>query len=186
LARATASIIIHCAGQAPCRWRPLSSNVRPHVNLRSGTASDADAIANLIASFQAELTDQPDGAGAEQYLASVSGQAEREYLESGRYCYIVAEREGVLLGFIALRDVSHVFHLFVAQQHQRTGVARRIWQEAKAWARTTAAPNQFTVNSSLGAVPVYRAFGFEPTGAVVSVHGISFLPMRLAEVENEA
>ena len=30
LARATASVIIHCAGQVPCRWRPLSSNVGPH------------------------------------------------------------------------------------------------------------------------------------------------------------
>lgn len=178
--------MLQLAAQAPCRGQPLSSNVRPHVNLRSGTASDAEAIADLIASFRAELTDQPDGVGAEEYLASVSSQAERGYLESGRYYYIVAEREGVLLGFIALRDVSHVFHLFVSRQHQRIGIARRLWQEAKAQARKTAPITQFTVNSSLGAVPVYGAFGFEPTGAVVSVHGISFLPMRLAAVENEA
>lgn len=155
------------------------------MQLRSGTANDAEAIAALIASFQPELTDRPDGTGAETYLASVSSQAERVYLESPRYTYIVAEQEGTMLGFIALRDVSHIFHLFVARQHQRGGVARRLWQQAKAHAITTSAPSQFTVNSSLRAVPTYRAFGFEPAGEVVSVHGISFLPMRL-RVQNEA
>lgn len=156
------------------------------MQLRSGTANDADAIAALIASFQPELTDHPEGAGAESYLASVTAQAERGYLESPRYMYIVAEREGTMLGFIALRDVSHVFHLFVAQSHQRTGVARRLWHEARALALQTSALRQFTVNSSLRAVATYRAFGFEPAGEVVSVHGISFMPMRYQVPENEA
>ena len=30
LAREALAVIIRFAGQAPCRWRPLSSNVRPH------------------------------------------------------------------------------------------------------------------------------------------------------------
>jgi len=156
------------------------------MQLRSGTADDAEAIAALIASFQPELTDKPDGEGAESYLASVSSQAERGYLESPRYMYIVAEREGAMLGFIALRDISHVFHLFVARQYQRMGVAHCLWQAVKAQALKTSAPRQFTVNSSLRAVAAYRAFGFEPAGAVTSVHGISFLPMRLPVLENEA
>jgi GNAT superfamily N-acetyltransferase len=150
------------------------------MKLRSGTANDAEAIANLIASFQPELTDHPDGLGAEDFITSVSCRAEREYLESSRYSYIVAEHEEALLGFIALRDISHVFHLFVARQHQRMGVAHLLWQTAMAQALKTSTPKQFTVNSSLRAVLVYRAFGFEPSGEVVSVHGISFQPMRLA------
>jgi GNAT superfamily N-acetyltransferase len=155
------------------------------MKLRPGTADDANAIADLIAAFQSELTDRPDGAGAEQYLASVSSHAERGYLTSDRYLYIVAEQQGVVLGFIAMRDVSHVFHLFVAREHQRAGIARRLWEEARAQA-LNANSEQFTVNSSLLAVPVYRAFGFKPSGAVVSAHGISFLPMRLKVLANEA
>jgi len=50
------------------------------VDIRAGSPSDAEAVAGLIASFQSELTDDPSGAGAEDYLASVSVQAEREYL----------------------------------------------------------------------------------------------------------
>ncbi|MFT3816254.1 MAG: GNAT family N-acetyltransferase [Rubrivivax sp.] len=156
------------------------------MQLRAGIPDDAVAIAGRIASFQPELTDDPAGAGAERYLASVSCRAERSYLESSRYSYIVADQDGTILGFIALRDLSHVFHLFVARRHQRLGIARLLWQEAKARALATARPGAFTVNASLRAVSAYRSFGFAPVGEVVSVHGISFLPMRLAVPENEA
>lgn len=150
------------------------------MNLRLGTPTDAEAIATLIACFQREMTTDPDGAGAEHFLASVSIEAERTYLESSRYSFTVAEDDNALLGFIALRDVSHVFHLFVAREHHRKGIAWRLWLDARARALETAAPTRFTVNSSLGAVAAYRAFGFEPAGEVRSMHGISFLPMRLA------
>ena len=62
------------------------------MEIRSGSPSDAEAVARLIASFQSELTDDPSGAGAEAYLASVSEQAEREYLISPRYRYSLRTR----------------------------------------------------------------------------------------------
>lgn len=150
------------------------------MQLRPGTIADAEYCASLIASFQREITIHPDGAGAEEYLAAVSLQAEKTYLTSSRYLFIVAEDGHGPSGFIALRDATHVFHLFVAREHQRQGVARRLWQEAMAQTLQSARTRHFTVNSSLGAVAAYRAFGFEPAGEVTSVHGISFLPMRLA------
>ena len=61
------------------------------MHIRPGNPGDANAVASLIASFQSILTLEPSGAGAEQYLASVSEDAERQYLESPRYAYLVAE-----------------------------------------------------------------------------------------------
>ncbi len=148
------------------------------MEIRAGSPSDAEAIAGLIASFQSELTDDPSGAGAEGYLASVSVHAEREYLASARYRYLLAFGGSELAGFIAIRDGSHLFHLFVGRAHQRQGLGRRLWQQAL---RELCPPNSegvFTVNSSLSAIPVYRRFGFVPAGSTQSVHGISFLPMR--------
>lgn len=155
------------------------------MNIRRGTASDAGSIAALIASFQSQLTDDPAGLGAEQYLASVSEEAERLYLQSTRYIYLVAEERHALLGFIAIRDGTHLFHLFVARSHQRAGMATRLWQAALE-AACQGGPAAFTVNSSLNAVPVYEAFGFRATGPVASVHGISFLPMRLEALRHNA
>jgi GNAT superfamily N-acetyltransferase len=149
-----------------------------YMEFRAGSPPDAEAIAALIDSFQSELTDDPSGAGAEEYLASVSVQAEREYLASERYRYLVAYSDSQLVGFIAIRDGSHLFHLFVERSHQHQGIARRLWERALGELCAPDSKGGFTVNSSLRAVPVYQAFGFVPAGSIQSVHGISFLPMR--------
>ena len=148
------------------------------MEFRAGSPADAEAIAALIASFQSELTDDPYGAGAEGYLASVSVQAEREYLASERYGYLLAYSDSELAGFIAIRDGSHLFHLFVERAHQRQGIARLLWERALRELCAPSSEGAFTVNSSLSAVPVYQAFGFAPAGSLQSMHGISFLPMR--------
>jgi GNAT superfamily N-acetyltransferase len=149
------------------------------MRIRPGTPSDANAVASLIASFQPILTLEPSGAGAEEYLASVSEDAEHQYLHSPRYAYLVAELEGRMAGFIAMRDRKHLFHLFVAAARQRTGIARALWEQARQLSLRAGAIAEFTVNSSLNAVPVYRSFGFVPASEVVQVHGIAFLPMHL-------
>jgi GNAT superfamily N-acetyltransferase len=148
------------------------------MEFRTGSPVDAEVIAGLIASFQSELTDDPSGAGAEEFLASVSLRAEREYLASERYRYFVAYSDSQLAGFIAIRDGSHLFHLFVDRAYQRQGLGRLLWQQALREMCTPNSEGVFTVNSSLSAVPVYRSFGFVPADSRQSVHGISFLPMR--------
>jgi GNAT superfamily N-acetyltransferase len=152
--------------------------VKLYMEFRAGLPPDAEAIAGLIASFQSELTDDPSGAGAEEYLASVSVQAEREYLASARYRYLLAYSGSRLAGFIAIRDGSHLFHLFVERTHQGQGIARLLWERALRELGALNSEGTLTVNSSLSAVPVYQAFGFTPAGSLQSMHGISFLPMR--------
>ena len=89
---------------------------------RYGFLGCAETVAGLIASFQSELTDDPSGIGAERFLSSVSAQAEREYLASARYRYLLAFSGSEFAGFIAIRDGSHLFHLFVGRAHQRQGL----------------------------------------------------------------
>src|SRR5947207_12246296 len=152
--------------------------VRPHMEFRAGSSPDAGEIAGLIASFQTELTDDASGADAEEYLASVSVRAEREYLASARYRYLLAYSGSELVGFIAIRDGSHLFHLFVERAHQRQGIARRLWERALRELCAPSSDGGFTANSSLSAVPVYEAFGFVPAGSIQSMHCISILPIR--------
>jgi GNAT superfamily N-acetyltransferase len=155
------------------------------MNLRRATVVDAGPIAELIASFQAELTVDPSGPGADHFLASVSEHAERQYLESPKYSFIVAEESDAVAGFIAIRDNVHLFHLFVARSFHRRGLARRLWHEAREEALGRGNPGEFTVNSSLNAIAVYKSFGFIPSAPVTTEHGISFLPMRLSPPEHK-
>jgi GNAT superfamily N-acetyltransferase len=69
--------------------------------------------------------------------------------------------------------------MFVDKAHQRKGIARSLWQAARAAALHQAHPGVFTVNSSNHAVPVYAAMGFVPTAPMQFKNGIYFNPMQL-------
>jgi GNAT superfamily N-acetyltransferase len=153
---------------------------------RLARPEDAEAISGLILSFLDELTVEPRGTGAERFLAAVSAEAEESYILSEHYDYLVADIEGAVAGFIAMQDKTHVFHLFVSRQYQRQGLARALWQRARDAAGPHSVAREFTVNSSLLAVPVYERFGFERVSAPEHKNGISFVRMRYAPDANAA
>lgn len=163
-----------------------SSHSSSGMKIRPGNPEDGTALARLIAGFQPVLTLDPSGRGAEAYMASVSAEAEREYLESARYSYLIAEDNGKVIGFIAMRDKTHLFHLFVAAEDQRKGVARALWSQARDQALRDHGRAEFTVNSSLNAVPVYERFGFVAEHHEIHAHGIAFIPMRARLEDGQA
>jgi GNAT superfamily N-acetyltransferase len=152
------------------------------MEFRAAKIEDADAICALIQCFTHEFLATPDGQGAERFFESVSVTAVRKYIADPRYQYHLAFKGGVLAGFIALRDRSHLCHLFVARDFQRRGLATQLWQTAKTATAALGTINAFTVNSSPFAQPVYERFGFVKTGSQVEMHGICFVPMRLSLV----
>lgn len=118
----------------------------------------------------------PEDAAA--FLDEQSEAAMRAFVASG-YVYHVAEVDGVLVGFIAIRERSHVYHLFVDKAYHRRGIARRLWLCALAAASGPDHPGAYTVNASNYAVPFYASLGFKPTAPTQS--GIvRYNPMRLS------
>jgi GNAT superfamily N-acetyltransferase len=148
---------------------------------RAAADSDAAAISELVLAFQDDYLLDPAGRGAEEFLTSVSAEAERGYLGSSRYYYLLGEAEGVLAGVIAVRDGTHIFRLFVARNFQRQGLARELWRRARQALGPVDQAMNFTVNSSVMAVPVYKRLGFEQTSPQLEAHGIAVVPMRLTE-----
>ncbi len=146
---------------------------------RAGT-EDAAAISALAMSVAHYFTIEPSGAGAEGFLASLSPEAIARYVASPRFHYLVAYRGEQLAGILALRDASHLFHLFVAPQMHRSGVAGSLWQAASQAAIATGEVREFTVNSSPFATVVYERFGFRSVGPSAETKGIAYVPMRLA------
>lgn len=149
------------------------------MNIRIATPADAEQISSLIIDLSTPFYTSPTRAGAEPFLASVNAEAQCRNLSASNFLYYVVESHGQLAGVVALRDNAHLFHLFVASSLHRTGLATRLWNIVKAEALAAGNTGQFTVNSSLNAVPVYERFGFICTGEVQQMHGISFQPMQL-------
>lgn len=98
---------------------------------------------------------------------------------AGGTVYHVAEVDGVIVGFIAIREKKHVFHMFVDKAHHRKGIARALWQAARAAAGDTDHTAGFTVNASNYALPVYEAWGFTRTMPMQTKNGINYNPMQL-------
>ncbi|MBI3524376.1 MAG: GNAT family N-acetyltransferase [Betaproteobacteria bacterium] len=149
------------------------------MQIHPAVVEDAAAISALIRSFDGDVSAHPDGCGIEPYLASTSPEAEAGYIANPRYTYLTTFCESKLVGVVALRDRTHLFHLFIERSFQRRGIGRALWLAAL----TTVDPERtigvFTVNSSLVALPVYEKFGFEPAGPKIEANGISFIPMQL-------
>lgn len=155
----------------------LAPGFAPGFAIRRAIAADVAAISQLIASLAHHCTAYPDGRGAERFFAGITAEAVLGFVESPRYHYLVGERDGQLAGVSALRDNSHLFHLFVDTRFQGCGLASRLWAELHTHALEAGNPGQFTVNASVGALPVYRRFGFAALGGPVEQDGLRYVRM---------
>jgi ribosomal protein S18 acetylase RimI-like enzyme len=141
--------------------------------IRPARQTDADKVSALAVALAPYFFSNPPLPGAEGFLATLSTEAMAERISAPTYRYFLAENGAGLSGFIALRDVSHIYHLFVKPDAQRQGTARSLWEHA----RDSAGHCRFTVNSSLGAVAVYERFGFVATDGPQTRNGLVFVPM---------
>jgi GNAT superfamily N-acetyltransferase len=144
--------------------------------MRKAIREDAVAISALINELMPFMTLQPDGAGAEQFMMSMSQGAIERYVIGEEYQYWTGWLDGDLAGVVALRHGTHLFHLYVAKRYHGMGLARQLWELARA----AAAGQAMTVNASVYGMPMYEYFGFTATGARVEQNGIAYVPMRRA------
>jgi GNAT superfamily N-acetyltransferase len=141
--------------------------------------ADIPAAARLLRDLAREfIVNEFSAEAASTFLRENDEEGICGYVARG-HVYHVADTGAELAGFIAVRDGSHLFHLFVARHWHGHGVARRLWDVARARALAAGNSGVFTVNSSKVARPVYEAFGFVPTAPLQCKHGIWFHPMQL-------
>ena len=76
------------------------------MNIRPGAISDAGSIAALVRDFEPLLVE--DAATSAPFWESMSEVAHAQNLGSERFRYVVAESDGQLIGFIAMRDDFHL------------------------------------------------------------------------------
>lgn len=152
---------------------------RTAYRIRRADPADAAPIAELVSGLTRRwIAPDCDAAGALVLLASMTSAATAERL-AGAYRYHVAEStSGLLLGVVAIREPQHLYHLFVSDAAQRGGIARALWEHARAELFAAGGEVAITVNASRLAVPVYRRLGFAAEGAEQVHAGIPSTPMR--------
>ena len=124
------------------------------------------------------MTLHPDGAGAEKFIEHCRLPAIENYLSQEKYRYQIAHLGGQLAGVVAMRDNTHLFHLFVPRALHRRGLARQLWLAARDASLAKGEVTAFTVNSSVYALPFYESLGFVATAPKVEADGIAYVPMQ--------
>ena len=149
------------------------------MQIRSLVPADIPAAAALLRRAAEEfILHESTPADGAVFLAEQGEEGMRGFLAKG-YVYHVAEIDGTLAGFIAIRERSHVYSLYVERRFHRRGVARRLWETAKQAALGPGHPGAFTVKASNHAVPFYESLGFVRS-APMQVSTVCYNPMRLA------
>jgi ribosomal protein S18 acetylase RimI-like enzyme len=147
-------------------------------HIRALSPEDIPAAAALLRRAAEEFilheSSPEDGAA---FLAQQGEDGIRGFLAQG-FVYHVAEADGELAGFIAIRERSHVYSLYVDKRWQRRGIARRLWETGRDAALGPEHPGYFTVKASNYALPFYVSLGFVPT-APTQASIVRYNPMRL-------
>ena len=141
--------------------------------IRKAVQSDALAVSKLIAGLSEYFASDPVSQISQEFWDSISVEAVTERIISPDYICFVAEDIHGLIGFVAFRGPSHLFHLFVASHAQSRGLGKLLWQKVL----DQSACSQITVNSSVFAIPFYQRLGFVRAGLDKSEGGISYSPM---------
>lgn len=147
------------------------------MRLREMNDADIGAVARLLEVLAREYflgACSPEQAST--FLRENDAAALRRLVGEG-YAYHVAEADGQVAGFIAVRERRHVYHLFVAAQFHRRGIGRALWDHARAIAMASGAEGVFTVNASNYAVPMYESLGFVRAAPMQCKNGLEFNPM---------
>jgi ribosomal protein S18 acetylase RimI-like enzyme len=149
------------------------------MHIRSLVPDDIPAAAALLRRAAEEfILHESTPANGAIFLAEQGEEGMRSFLAKG-FVYHVAEVDGELAGFIAVRERSHVYSLYVDKRFHRRGIARALWDAARAAAIGPGHPGFFTVNASNHALPFYASLGFVPT-APTQAGIVRYNPMRLA------
>ena len=148
------------------------------MKIRLAEKSEAEAISRFVS----ELTATHIGPtlpveGLEHLLKGMDVESTITRMTDG-FVYWVALEGGAIVGVAAVKLPSHIYHLFVRSDRQRSGIGRRLMNEALWFISDRCGRATVTVNSSLNAVDAYRKFGFRNAGdEVVDGAGVRFQPM---------
>ncbi len=151
-------------------------------SIQLATREYAAPISDLIGSVSSYFTLHPQGLGAEGFLETISPESILKYIENPSFYYCICIIENELAGVIAIKEKTHVFHLFVSPKHQKKGLARLLWNHALVNAFEKNAVVAVTVNSTPFAVEIYEKFGFKRAGEKVEKNGIAFVPMKFEKI----
>ena len=100
--------------------------------IRKARPEDASQISELISRVAHYFAPGSTDPVAAWFASSITPSAIAGRVNDPKFNYLAGFVGQTLAGVIAVRDTTHVHHLFVAPEFQRKGLAGKLWARAKA------------------------------------------------------
>src|SRR6476646_3055939 len=148
------------------------------MKIRLAEKSEAEAISRFVSELAAtHIGPTLQIEGLENLLRTMDVDSTITRMTDG-FPHWVAVEAGAIVGIAVVKPPSHIYHLFVRSDRQRSGIGRRLMDQALRFISDRCGRAAVTVNSSLNAVDAYRRFGFGDAGnKVFDSSGVRFQPM---------
>lgn len=151
------------------------------MNIRLATMTDVAAIRQLVLPLLPYCLVDSAGQTPGWVEQSLSENFLLQAIESAEFDVFVGDVNHQVVAYMAIQNKTHVFHLFVAQDYQRQGLATQLWNYVKAYCRS----DTYSVTSSDYAVPLYEKLGFIKTSLSGYREGVPIQPMVLQKQDKK-
>jgi len=119
------------------------------MKIRLAEKSEAEAISRFVSELAVtHIGSTLQVGGLENLLRSMDVESTITRMTDG-FPHWVALEGGAIVGIAAVKPPSHIYHLFVCSDRQRSGIGRRLMNEALRFIFDRSGRATVTVNSSL-------------------------------------
>lgn len=155
------------------------------MDIRFASRDDSKTLSALVLEASNSVRDADFSDEGWELLKSTNTlEAFNERFNQENYLCWLCEIEGEVSGYLAMIDYDKIDHMFVLPKYRKKGVCKKLWSLARKHCENSGRGDYFWVRSSSYAEPVYKSFGFRPTGERKTSNGISFQFMQLGENES--
>jgi len=147
------------------------------MNIRQAELDDAVNLSELVNSLSHYYLNESESQLPEWLLNTLELKEFKSRISDNTFINLVYEKNNRILGYISIKNNSHIYHLFVSENHQKQGIASELWETLKNKCNST----EYTVRSSLYAVKVYEKFGFKKTEHIESKGTLQFQEMKYTQ-----
>ncbi len=123
------------------------------------TKKDALALSELSKNLLKYIF---EGNVPQWFIGNFDKKSFEDRISSSEYKHFGYIINNKVVGYIAIRDGKHLYHLFVDEQYHKKGIAKKLWQ----FVEDTLDFDTMSTNSSLYALSAYKSFGFKVDGDI--------------------
>ncbi|MCL2155544.1 MAG: GNAT family N-acetyltransferase [Leptospirales bacterium] len=117
--------------------------------------------------------------GIDHFYEIISRQSIHGRLFSGNIIYI-AKSDNKIAGYIEIKDLNHIYLLFVKKEFHRRGIAKKLLDfSINFLTKSNPKLKAITVNSAPYSVKIYERLGFNKIAEMQLKNGILSYPMSL-------